>query len=351
MPVYNAEKYLDNVLTDIINQTYKNWELICVNDGSEDKSFEILNKYSKENENVSVLTIPNGGCSKARNMGLAYASGDYIRFIDADDRMPADSVEIMVNAMEKNDLADIVIGNYNCYPKASYFQGELLEEGLYSGKEFAELFIKSVLTFYIGAVWNKLYRRCIISNKNLCFKEGINWCEDYFFNLEYFNHCNNFYLINDPNGVYDYYDTPDSITSKLDDWGQDKIDEIDKIRAEAAIIFCRRFGLEEKFDLCWRFKDLYSGVSTMVKQDNVSILEKYKDMKERLKQPGIREYIELKRAEDNLLAWKILDYSTYREKYVTAFTFFYLKGRVAKLSEKYNLGIREKVKRKLPNGF
>ena len=71
MPVYNAEKYLDNVLTDIINQTYKNWELICVNDGSEDKSFEILNKYSKENENVSVLTIPNGGCSKARNMGLA----------------------------------------------------------------------------------------------------------------------------------------------------------------------------------------------------------------------------------------------------------------------------------------
>lgn len=351
MPVYNAEKYLNNVINDIINQTYKNWELICINDGSTDKSYEILNKYGQKYSNIYVITIPNGGSSKARNMGLVYSTGDYIRFVDADDRVPADSIEIMVNAIEKGNQADIVVGNYKCFPKASYFQGELLDEGAYSGKDFAELFIKAVMTFYIGAVWNKLYRRIIIANNNICFKEGITWCEDYFFNLEYFNYCYNFYILNNQSGVYDYYDTPGSITSKLDSWGKDKIDEIDKIRAEAAVIFCRRFGLEEKFNLCWKFKDLYSGMSTMVKQDDMNISEKYRDLKEKLNQPGIRDFIELKREEDNLLAWKILDFSTYRKKYVTAFTFFYLKGRVAKLSEKYNLGIREKVKKKLPNGF
>ena len=85
VPVYNVEKYLSRCLTSLINQTLDNIEIIIVNDGSTDKSDEIIREYKKANNNIIYVTKENGGLSSARNFGLIYATGEYIAFLDSDD--------------------------------------------------------------------------------------------------------------------------------------------------------------------------------------------------------------------------------------------------------------------------
>lgn len=111
VPVYNAEKYLEKCLESLLNQTYKNIEIICVNDGSIDKSLELLNLYNKNDNRIVIYTQNNQGQSVARNMGLEKATGDYIMFVDSDDWVDRTIVEIMLEEALKNN-ADIVMCAY-----------------------------------------------------------------------------------------------------------------------------------------------------------------------------------------------------------------------------------------------
>lgn len=92
VPLYNAGKYIEQTIEDLITQTYQNIEIIMINDGSVDKSEDIVRKYAREDDRIKVISIENQGPSKARNVGLDLATGDYIRFVDADDRIPRDSM-------------------------------------------------------------------------------------------------------------------------------------------------------------------------------------------------------------------------------------------------------------------
>lgn len=85
VPVYNVERYIRQCLDSLINQTYQNIEIICVNDGSADRSGEILNQYGKSDARISVFHVENAGVSSARNKALSYASGKYIMYVDSDD--------------------------------------------------------------------------------------------------------------------------------------------------------------------------------------------------------------------------------------------------------------------------
>ena len=85
IPVYNTEVYLPRCLDSIINNDYRNLEIICINDGSTDNSLSVLREYEKEDERIIVIDVPNGGVSNARNIGLDMASGEFIAFVDSDD--------------------------------------------------------------------------------------------------------------------------------------------------------------------------------------------------------------------------------------------------------------------------
>lgn len=87
IPVYNTERYLHRCLDSIINQTYKNLEIICINDGSSDNSLDILREYEKNDTRITVITQKNSGLSAARNLGMAYSTGDFISFVDSDDSL------------------------------------------------------------------------------------------------------------------------------------------------------------------------------------------------------------------------------------------------------------------------
>ena len=101
IPVYNVEKYLHECLDSIINQTFKDLEIICVDDGSTDKSSEILEEYEQKDKRFTVISQPNKGVSAARNRGMQQAKGKYIMFVDSDDYIASNACELIYNSAEE----------------------------------------------------------------------------------------------------------------------------------------------------------------------------------------------------------------------------------------------------------
>jgi len=111
VPVYNVEKYLEKCIRNILQQTYEKIEVILIDDGSDDKSGEICDKYEKENEKIKVIHQENGGAARARNVGIKLANGEYITFIDADDEVEEDYIETL-HSMIIREEADIAVCKY-----------------------------------------------------------------------------------------------------------------------------------------------------------------------------------------------------------------------------------------------
>ena len=111
VPVYNVEKYLEQCLESLLNQTYKNIEIIVVNDGSTDQSLDILNKYSFKDNRIKLYSQKNQGISAARNTALEHINGKYIMFVDSDDWIEINTCETALHELKKND-SDIVMWAY-----------------------------------------------------------------------------------------------------------------------------------------------------------------------------------------------------------------------------------------------
>ncbi len=109
IPAYNAETYLEECLNSVLNQTHKDIELVVVNDGSVDGTKNILDEYASIYSNIQVIHTENGGVSRARNIGLSHATGDYIMFLDSDDLLVANAIEILLGDLKGNN-ADIAAG-------------------------------------------------------------------------------------------------------------------------------------------------------------------------------------------------------------------------------------------------
>lgn len=228
IPVYNAEKYLPTCLESIINQTYKNIEIICVNDGSVDTSDEILNDFSKQDSRIKVIQQTNKGASEARNTAIDAASGEFLMFVDADDFITLDACEIAVTTAQQNN-ADLVFWSYlrdfGDHTKEKHFFWE-------DGKIFETEEVKSQLhrrlcgllneeiahPDYLNSfepIWNKLYRLDYIKNNNIRFVDikKISTSEDGIFNLYVFEYVKRAVYIK--KCLYKYTKTNDgSLTSK-----------------------------------------------------------------------------------------------------------------------------------------
>lgn len=155
VPVYNQEKYLDKCINSILNQTYKDIEIIIINDGSTDTSGEICDNYALRYSNVKVFHQKNQGLSMARNNGLKKANGKYISFIDSDDHIDIDMYEVLIKFMIEYDL-DII--NCNFHDKSPEFN----INGEFAILNKAEAVEKALKEIYITAT-NKLYKKDILS--------------------------------------------------------------------------------------------------------------------------------------------------------------------------------------------
>lgn len=182
IPVYNCEEYVANCLDSILNQTYQNFEIIIVNDGSTDRSSEICNKYVQRDMRVSIIHQCNHGVSHARNTGLEVASGDVISFIDADDTLEPDMYELLIENMIKYD-ADISHCGFNRVESGHI---KPLHDTKKVCVQNSEQAINSLLRgdLFNGALWNKIFKTQIITD--LTLREELKINEDILFCFEAF---------------------------------------------------------------------------------------------------------------------------------------------------------------------
>lgn len=204
IPIYNASQYLSNTIECILNQTYKNLEIILLNDGSTDNSLCICNEYREKDDRIIVIDKQNSGQGDTRNMGIELATGKYIYFADSDDIMDLNLIKTAVDGIKENDL--YVFNYYHSYERKDGGRTNQKErdflEGDYrigSDKERLKFIANFFLNYGCGfEVWNRLYRADIIKNRNIkfpVFKPVI--AEDACFNLFYLMHVSKLKVTNE----------------------------------------------------------------------------------------------------------------------------------------------------------
>lgn len=219
MPVYNAAKYLNNIFEDVLNQTYDNWELIAVNDCSQDQSGKICDEFAERDKRIRVLHLEeNGGAGNARNQGIELANGEYITFVDADDNIELNLYEKVFEAwkyFEADVIAWGLVEEYYNKQDDFLFRNKLTFPETIC-KEKSE--IKNVVLYLeektlLGYQWNKVYRRELLTRNGIRFENAILY-EDYFFNVEVMKCAESMYVLNEALYRYKKRDN-DSITTRF----------------------------------------------------------------------------------------------------------------------------------------
>ena len=210
IPIYNSAEYLDKCIESVLNQTYKNIEIILIDDGSQDSSGEMCDKYAEKDDRIVVLHKSNEGISKARNSGIELAKGEYIMFVDSDDWVDEDICSLLLEAIIKNNVQSSMCSYVREYPQNSIPKEIYHEDLVWSHFDFQrrlcgltneELGKPENLDCY-NAMWGKLYPTSAVKEIKLVDLKLIGSSEDLLFNLEAFNNIEDIIYINSP--LYHY---------------------------------------------------------------------------------------------------------------------------------------------------
>lgn len=219
MPVYNSEKYLETAVNSVLNQTFSDLELICVDDCSGDSSLEILKRISESDNRLRVIHLEkNGGAGNARNTGMREAAAEYITFADADDFIDPELYE-RAYACTENGVADEVVWglteeHFDRSDKHISSVKIAPENKKYEGKKaIAEAAVLLERDTLFGYQWNSLYKASVIKNNNVRFCDAI-FYEDYFFNLDFAKHISTLVTL-DCTGYHYYKRINGSITNRF----------------------------------------------------------------------------------------------------------------------------------------
>ncbi len=271
IPIYNVEKYIRDCLDSVVNQSLKDIEIICIDDGTPDNSGKIADEYAQKDSRIKVIHQENHGLPAARNRGIEQANGEYIKFLDSDDSLVLESCEISYNKAKEQD-ADILIDNY----KNQVIDGPIYE-------------------LLQAVVWSGMYRTKFIKNNNIKFNENVKaYGEDQSFNLICNSMASKIVCISD--SLYNYRtDNSDSITHTPNDTKRNSDSHISNVsyvyenwnsrgvftkNAEAKINFlkwfCNMNYWKENPEISKKF--INSIGSELLAQENISLLpEKYQE--------------------------------------------------------------------------
>lgn len=206
IPVYNVEKYIRQCVRSLINQDYMNIEIILVDDGSLDKSGNIIDELQKKDKRILVIHQENSGVSSARNKGLSVAKGEYVMFVDGDDWVDEEYVSYFVKMINKSQC-DMAMNKNNhtgikdkSHSKIGEFDAEKVIEMIYMG----EIFV---------AVWNKIYKKSFLNDNHIVFDNNIWYGEGMLFNIECLQYTNT--VMVGERAVYHQTFNPDSAMRKF----------------------------------------------------------------------------------------------------------------------------------------
>lgn len=216
IPAYNVEGYLLDCVDSVIKQSFRDYEIILVNDGSTDSTFEICQELSKKNKSINLITKKNGGLSSARNAGINKAQGDYLLFLDGDDFWRDEDFLENLNCIIETNSPDTIIFPYSYYyakDRIKGYQFDLSEISSSSNNFSDNLYSLIDNGIWYPCAWNKCIRRDIVAINNISFplnmtSEDVKWC------FELSQHIASYYIYN--KGVYMYRQNREgSISYKL----------------------------------------------------------------------------------------------------------------------------------------
>ena len=233
LPVYNAQNHLARCVGSICAQTYSNIEIIILNDGSKDQSLPVCEEFRAKDPRIVLVDKENSGVADTRNLGLKLAGGKYVQFVDSDDYLDPDFTAALVAEAEEH-TADLVIAPYKMVIPAGAskpeqvldkIQDELgvmsvarppemreygfLPAGIYDKDTFALRLMDKPASYFHSVLWNKLYRRDLLTRNDIQFVSEMHWAEDLVFNLRYIQYAETFVSIG--KAGYYYVQNPQSI--------------------------------------------------------------------------------------------------------------------------------------------
>lgn len=216
VPVYQAEKLLPACVDSVKQQTFQDWELLLIDDGSRDASPAICDRYAAADNRIRVFHKENGGVSEARNLGLRNAVGEYIAFLDADDRFEPQTLAVLLGLCEKNGADTAGCAHWNLLPDGTKTPERLLPAGVYDRQAIREKIVYPLLgdrlslPVFNGFIWRYLFTAEILRSAAIAF-EGA-YLEDEIFLMEYFCNADKLAVTEEP--LYYYYFNPNSATRR-----------------------------------------------------------------------------------------------------------------------------------------
>lgn len=216
IPVYNTEKYIERCIASVLRQTYQNIEIICVDDGSTDRSGMLLDLLAQKDERVHVIHKENEGVTEARNLALTYASGEYIGFVDSDDYLEATMYEELLHVMEEKNVDIAACGYYmaydSCVRKAE--NRKSVPEDVQKTEDFLiYIYERDMYKGVAGYLWTRLFKSSLIKNRDgnllVTFKKEFLGADDIAFIADVNMRCGTVAYIDKP--LYYYYQREGSI--------------------------------------------------------------------------------------------------------------------------------------------
>lgn len=268
VPIYNSARYIERCLNSIISQTYLDWELILVNDGSTDNSEEKILPYLNDGR-IRLFSKENGGVSRARNYGIHKSKGEYVLFLDSDDWLADNTCERLINVMHQKSSDCVVFGFKQTH---GHIWAPEYDKDYYSLNEFKNDFDYWLNTELLSSSVNKMYKRSRLIS---FFPPDMSFGEDLVFSLTYISGCTSISFIKDPLYQHEVYNTT-SLTHTFD---SNRFVDIERIQTTiinfASIVTNKTYN---KYCL-----DVIRLVRMMIRQKNMSykykrdILEDWKD--------------------------------------------------------------------------
>ncbi len=331
IPIYNSEKYLNECISSVLEQTYKDFELILVDDGSTDESLKICNDFAKTDLRIIVVHQENSGVSIARNRGLKIAKGDFIAFVDSDDFVDNDWLELLLKGITEKNADVAVCGiKFDGKEKIAECNCEIKEQMILRLQECGLLY----------SVVNKLYRKkFILSN----FKEGQVFGEDLIFNLRYFQNISTIAIIS--RALYFY--RKDNQTSATTGFREDKFKNIILLNKQTAD-FCdsvRDKSIREKIQnyfIALHVWDYLGNMQRFIEQCSSTYKKDYKYFQETLLLVEDRNFFKKGMRVLSNIDKKITAYFAYKNFISLLIYFFRIKIFVKNMRMK----IKEKILKK-----
>lgn len=251
VPIYNVEEYLGKCIESCLCQTFTDYELILVNDGSTDNGLSICREYEKKDSRIKVLDKPNGGLSDARNAGMKIAMSPYIYFLDSDDFIEPTLIEKCVNKLDETSADMVIFDVYQYFMKTN--TKEIIKNGYGDSRCVNVGTNPEVLTKVLNAAWNKMYKLSLFKDNHIEYPVGY-YYEDLGTTYKLMLKANQICFINEP--LYDYLaDRPGNISQQFNQKTYHILDMIEEI--------VEYYKKENKFHLYYNELMFIAGINTM----------------------------------------------------------------------------------------